>query len=167
MTSVSRIIRPRIGTPSPPLSTQRLTPIPQQEKRCLLPADLRIIGFAPDQISASELTDLIKSPIDLQSPRHAEQLNEFCDKCSYVSGHEGGDAAFQMLRAKLEELGQGKKEQNRLFYMALPPSVFVPMAEGLKRFCYSERGVSKIIVSLFTFFHLPHTLFASCCLSLC
>ena len=90
---------------------------------------------------------IIKSPIKLESPRFAEQLEQFCERCSYVSGHEGGEKSFHALRRKLEELGTGKKEQNRLFYMALPPSIFPSMQEGLKRHCYSERGASRIIVS--------------------
>ncbi len=90
---------------------------------------------------------IIKSPIKLESPRFAEQLEQFCERCSYVSGHEGGEKSFHALRRRLEELGTGKKEQNRLFYMALPPSIFPSMQEGLRRHCYSERGASRIIVS--------------------
>ena len=64
-----------------------------------------------------------------------------------MSGHEGGEKSFNALRRRLEQLGTGKKEQNRLFYMALPPSIFPSMQEGLRKHCYSERGVSRIIVS--------------------
>ena len=91
---------------------------------------------------------IIRSPIKLESPRFAEQLQEFCQRCSYVSGHEGGEKSFGALRGRLEELGAGKKEQNRLFYMALPPSIFPSMQDGLRKYCYSERGASRIIVSL-------------------
>ncbi len=91
---------------------------------------------------------IIKSPIKLESPRFAEQLEQFCQRCSYVSGHEGGENSFDALRRRLEQLGTGKKEQNRLFYMALPPSIFPSVQEGLRKHCYSERGASRIIVSI-------------------
>lgn len=94
-----------------------------------------------------DFLSIIKSPIKLESPRFAEQLEQFCQRCSYVSGHEGGEKSFNALRRRLEQLGTGKKEQNRLFYMALPPSIFIGMQDGLKRHCYSERGASRIIVS--------------------
>ena len=94
----------------------------------------------------------IKSPIKLESPRFAEQLEQFCGRCTYVSGHEGGEKSFDALRERLEQLGTGKKEQNRLFYMALPPSIFPSMQEGLRKHCYSERGINRIIVSLFSTF---------------
>ncbi|MCJ1453234.1 Glucose-6-phosphate 1-dehydrogenase [Mycoblastus sanguinarius] len=116
------------------------------ERRSLLPASFQIIGFAPDKIEHEEFVKLIKSPIKLEIPRHAEQLAEFSSRCSYVSGHEGGDKAFQALQKRLEELGHGKKEQNRLFYLALPPSVFVLMSEQLKKHCYSKRGDTRIII---------------------
>jgi glucose-6-phosphate 1-dehydrogenase len=118
-----------------------------QEKRCLLPHDMKIIGFAPDEMSHDEFIKIIRTPIKLESPRYAVQLDQFCERCSYVSGHEGGDESFRALQKRLEEIGLHKKEQNRLFYFSLPPKIFVPMSEGLKKFCYSKRGISRIIVS--------------------
>ena len=97
-------------------------------------------------MSHEEFINIIKSPVKLESPRFAEQLKDFCNRCSYVSGHEGGDKSFEALKKKLNEIGHGKKEQHRLFYMALPPSVFVPMSEQLKKHCYSEKGHTRLIV---------------------
>ena len=34
----------------------------------------------------------------------------------------------------------------RIFYMALPPNVFTPVAEGLKRNVYPENGIARLIV---------------------
>lgn len=101
-------------------------------------------------MSHEEYIEIIRAPVKLESPRFAEQLKQFCNRCSYVSGHEGGDQSFKALQERLEEIGQGRKEQNRLFYFSLPPSIFVKMSEGLKKYCYSERGLSRIIVSLIT-----------------
>ena len=101
-------------------------------------------------MTPDDFLSIIKSPIKLESPRFAKQLEQFCQRCSYVSGHEGGDKSFDALRERLEELGTGKKEQNRLFYMALPPSIFTSMQEGLRKRCYSDRGANRIIVSLFS-----------------
>lgn len=122
--------------------------IDAQEKRCAFPDDIKVIGFAPDQMSNEDFIDIIRKPVKLESPRFAEQLKQFCNRCSYVSGHEGGDKSFEALHERLEEIGHGKKERNHLFYMALPPSIFVPMSQMLKKHCYAERGETRIIVSL-------------------
>ncbi len=99
-------------------------------------------------MSHEEFVAIIRKPIKLESPRFAEQLKQFCNRCSYVSGHEGGDKSFEALHNRLEEIGHGKKERNHLFYMALPPSIFVPMSQMLKKHCYSERGETRVIVSV-------------------
>ena len=80
------------------------------------------------------------------SPRVAEQLKDFTKRCSYVSGHEGGDKAFKALQQRLDELGEEKKEQHRLFYLALPPVAFESVSAGLRKFCYSSRGDNRLIV---------------------
>lgn len=122
--------------------------ISPQEKRCVYPDDFKVIGFAPDEMSHEAFIDIIRKPIKLESPRFAEQLKQFCNRCSYVSGHEGGDKAFEALHQRLEALGQGKKDRNHLFYMALPPKIFVSMSQMLKKHCYSARGGTRIIVGI-------------------
>ena len=34
----------------------------------------------------------------------------------------------------------------RIFYMALPPNVFTPVAQGLKKNVYPEKGIARLIV---------------------
>lgn len=90
---------------------------------------------------------LLTAGAKINSPRFAKQLEEFTQRCSYVSGHEGGEKAFRALSARLEEIGKGKKEQARVFYLALPPIAFVGVSEGLKKWCYVGRGCNRIVVS--------------------
>ena len=111
-----------------------------------MPPTLRIIGFAPDQLGQDEFDAVTSSRVTKDSPRVAEQVKEFAARCSYVSGHEGGDRAFQALRQRLDELGEEKKEQHRLFYLALPPAAFESVSAGLRKFCYSSRGDNRLIV---------------------
>ncbi|KAK0916150.1 Glucose-6-phosphate 1-dehydrogenase, partial [Friedmanniomyces endolithicus] len=46
----------------------------------------------------------------------------------------------------MQEIEKGQKETNRIFYMALPPSVFIPVSEHLKRCCYPKSGIARIII---------------------
>lgn len=89
----------------------------------------------------------VKSYIKTPTKEIEEQLDEFCGMCSYVSGQYDKDESFQQLESHLGELEKGRKETNRIFYMALPPSVFIPVSEHLKKNCYPKEGISRIIVS--------------------
>jgi glucose-6-phosphate 1-dehydrogenase len=88
----------------------------------------------------------VKSNIKTPTQEIEKQLEEFCGFCSYVSGQYDKDESFVELEKHLGELEQGRKETNRMFYMALPPSVFIPVSQHLKRNCYPKNGISRVIV---------------------
>jgi glucose-6-phosphate 1-dehydrogenase len=88
----------------------------------------------------------VKSYIKTPTKDFEEQLDEFCKLCSYVSGQYDKDESFIELRKHVEELEKGRKETNRVFYMALPPSVFTTVSQHLKRNVYPEKGIARVIV---------------------
>ena len=88
----------------------------------------------------------IKSYIKTPTKDIEQQLEEFCALCTYVSGQYDRDESFLQLNKHLEELEQGRKETNRLFYMALPPSVFAIVSQHLKKCCYPSKGIARVIV---------------------
>lgn len=81
-------------------------------------------------------------------PAMKQKVDEFLKVSTYISGQYDSDEDFQRLNKHLEEIeskytSEGK---NRVFYMALPPSVFTEVAEKLKKNCYVEKGINRIIV---------------------
>ena len=52
----------------------------------------------------------------------------------------------RLLNAIADGLEKGKPETNRLFYMALPPSVFTIVSQHLKKCCYPSKGLARVIV---------------------
>lgn len=76
------------------------------------------------------------------------KLEEFKKLSTYVSGGYDDGESFDKLNKYLNEVEEGheSKERNRLFYLALPPSVFIPVAKNLKEHCYTTAGVNRIIV---------------------
>lgn len=88
----------------------------------------------------------VKSNIKTPTEEIAKQLEEFCGFCTYVSGQYDKDESFIELRKHLEELEDGRKETHRIFYMALPPSVFTTVSQHLKRNCYPKDGIARVIV---------------------
>jgi glucose-6-phosphate 1-dehydrogenase len=91
----------------------------------------------------------VRSYIKTPTKDLERQLDEFCGLCSYVSGQYDRDDSFYALDSHLKELEKGKKEAHRLFYMALPPSVFTIVSQHLKRCCYPTKGIARVIVSRF------------------
>jgi glucose-6-phosphate 1-dehydrogenase len=98
----------------------------------------------------------VKSYIKTPTKEMEEMLGEFVKICSYISGQYDQDDSFVNLRSHIEELEKGQKETNRIFYMALPPSVFTPVSQHLKKICYPKKGIARVIVRFFTFL-LPLT----------
>lgn len=98
-------------------------------------------------MSHDEYIENVRSFIKVPSGKTNEQLDRFCCQCTYVSGHGSGDTPYEDLGDHLNELARRKTSQIRIFYMALPPKVFVPVSGQLKKFCYSEDAESRILVS--------------------
>lgn len=77
------------------------------------------------------ISQYIKTPI----PAMKQKLDSFLEICSYMSGTYDKDESFQDLEKELKEHEQRFKgeDRNRVFYMALPPSVFISVATCLKK----------------------------------
>lgn len=89
----------------------------------------------------------VKSYIKTPTKDLEKQLDEFCNFCTYVSGQYDQDDSFIQLEKHMQEIEKGRKETNRVFYMALPPSVFITVSQHLKRNCYPKSGIARVIVS--------------------
>jgi len=118
-----------------------------QYRNQFLPKDVKIVGYARTKMDHQEYLKRVKSYIKTPTKESEEQLESFCEMCSYISGQYDKDESFQELDKHLQELEGGRKENNRIFYMALPPSVFIPVSEHLKKNCYPQNGIARIIVS--------------------
>jgi glucose-6-phosphate 1-dehydrogenase len=109
------------------------------------------VGYARTKMDMPEFhkraTSYLKNPND--DPEIVTSIQAFKDLSTYVSGSYEDGAAFDELNAHLEEIESNyqSKECNRIFYFALPPSVFVPVAKNLKEHCYvTKGGVNRVIV---------------------
>lgn len=112
-----------------------------------LPKGIKIIGYARTKMDHEEFLKRVKSNMKTPTKDMEEQLADFCKLCSYVSGQYDQDDAFQELEKRLQDIEKGQKETNRVFYMALPPSVFIPVSQRLRRNCYPKHSIARLIVS--------------------
>lgn len=91
-------------------------------------------------------TSYIKNPD--QNQEISAKIDEFKKFSTYVSGGYEDDPSFENLESHIRNIESSYQttERNRVFYLALPPSVFIPVAAHVKKFNYSEDGVNRIIV---------------------
>lgn len=110
-----------------------------------LPENTRIIGYARTKMSHEDYIKRITQYIKIQD---ADKLEQFKKMTFYVSGQYDEDASFQKLREAIEqsEKERAVKQKNRVYYMALPPSVFIPVAQGIKRNVYTTEGSNRLVV---------------------
>lgn len=112
-----------------------------------LPKDIKIVGYARTKMDHEEYLKRVKAYIKTPTKDMEKMLEDFCKLCTYVSGQYDKDDSFLGLNKHLEDLEKGRKEAHRLFYMALPPSVFTIVSQHLKRCCYPTKGIARVIVS--------------------
>jgi len=113
----------------------------------LLPAPFSLIGFARTEKSDDEFRRDIRDA--LANGVHGRPLDEatwaaFAARVAYVSGDYNGPAGFEALKKRLDEIAaRDQAPPNRLFYMATPPNVFVPITKQLQASGLSPRGADK------------------------
>lgn len=66
----------------------------------------------------------------------AAKLEQFWALNSYVKGSYTEKEAFETLNQEMLKI-EGDGTGNRLFYLALPPSVFAPVTTNIKLCCMS------------------------------
>lgn len=105
------------------------------------------MGYARTKMDDAEYHKRITSYIKIADgdEEGPSKLEEFKKLSSYISGGYEDGPSFQNLNKTLEKIESGyqDKERHRLFYLALPPSVFIPVAQHLKEQCYVTPDIGK------------------------
>lgn len=110
-----------------------------------LPENTHIVGYARTKMSHDEYLSRVTQYI-----KPSEELEAFKQITSYQAGLYDDDASWQALDKTLSrsetQRGIGPGKRHRVFYMALPPSVFVPVAKGLKKNVCGQAGLIRLVV---------------------
>jgi len=99
----------------------------------LLPDNFRIVGFARSDFTRDKFRTAIAEHLECRyksgRPSSA-QIYSFLEKCFYCRGDYGSKDSFLALDKVLGCL-EAKVKANRLYYLAIPPSVFGDVVEAL------------------------------------
>ncbi|PKA55507.1 Glucose-6-phosphate 1-dehydrogenase, cytoplasmic isoform [Apostasia shenzhenica] len=119
-------------------------------------SEVRIFGYARTKISSEDLRERLRGYLNKgkeDSKEDSESLSKFLQLIKYVSGSYDNAEGFQSLNKEILEHESSKNSQpetsRRLFYLALPPSVYPPVCRMIRSYCMNQSdhpGWTRIIV---------------------
>lgn len=99
-----------------------------------LPRDFSVIGFARSAMDDAAFRELVTANLTCryvpEANKCAELMDQFLARCFYHAGQYKDPASFVALHAKMHE--KGSATGNNLFYMAIPPSIFIDTARAIR-----------------------------------
>ncbi|KAE8766925.1 glucose-6-phosphate 1-dehydrogenase, chloroplastic-like [Hordeum vulgare] len=100
-----------------------------------LPEHFTVFGYARSKMSDEELRNMISMTLTCRIDQRAncsEKMDKFLKRCFYQSGQYNSEEGFRELDRKLTEKEAGKLP-NRLFYLSIPPNIFVDVVRSASR----------------------------------
>uniref|UniRef100_A0A7N5P455 Glucose-6-phosphate 1-dehydrogenase n=1 Tax=Ailuropoda melanoleuca TaxID=9646 RepID=A0A7N5P455_AILME len=110
----------------------------------LLPEDTFIVGYARSRLTVADIRKQ-SEPFFKATPEEKPKLEEFFARNSYVAGQYDDTASYERLNSHMNALHQGP-QTNRLFYLALPPTVYEAVTKNIHETCMSQTGWNRVIV---------------------
>jgi glucose-6-phosphate 1-dehydrogenase len=118
----------------------------------LLPPHFRLFGFARTAMTHAAFRDAVARHLlcrYVPGQRCAEFMDDFLSRCFYSSGQYGSaDSMIDLFHLMRER--ETTRRPNRLFYLAVPPSVFLDVARAIAAVglveCGSESPWSRVVV---------------------
>jgi len=110
----------------------------------LLPFRTNFIGYARSKMAPAEYSKQVAEKIK----GNPAMLHEFQQRNSYVAGNYDSEEDFAKLRRHCEEVEakNGGPSANRVFYFAIPPSVFAATARAIKTSALTTSGWNRVII---------------------
>lgn len=104
----------------------------------LLPKTTTFFGYARTRMSVEQLREKCHPHMRVK-PDEQEKYEEFWKLNHYVSGQYDSQTGFELLNNELKKHEQDYHITHRLFYLALPPSVFESVTVHIRNVCMGEK----------------------------
>ncbi|KAF6090436.1 glucose-6-phosphate dehydrogenase [Phyllostomus discolor] len=108
----------------------------------LLPENTFIVGYARSRLTVADIRKQ-SEPYFKATPEEKPKLEEFFSRNSYVAGQYDHVASYEHLNNHMNTLCQGSPA-NRLFYLALPPTVYEAVTKNIRETCMSQTFANRI-----------------------
>lgn len=113
-----------------------------------LPENFLVFGFARTKMTNEELRNMISKTLTCRIDKREnceDKMDQFLKRCFYHSGQYNSEDHFSELDSKLREK-EGGKLSNRLFYLSIPPNIFVDVVRCASQKASSKYGWTRVIV---------------------
>ncbi|CCH61964.1 hypothetical protein TBLA_0G00130 [Henningerozyma blattae CBS 6284] len=116
-----------------------------------LSSTTKIIGYARSKLTDAKLRANIEPHLNITKEslaRNPNIVNDFFQLVKYVSGPYDTEEGFLQLKEEIDtfKIKRNLNNLNQLFYLALPPDVFLTVAKNIKHLIYDPHGINRIIV---------------------
>jgi glucose-6-phosphate 1-dehydrogenase len=109
----------------------------------LLPEKFAILGYARSDINIDKylLDDKVTREMKLESEKDLATYKKFAENNFYMRGSYENEDDFQALNGRILEICSEEyiaDDCNRIFYLAVPPSIYVSLSKNLAKYCKSS-----------------------------
>ncbi|KAH0657146.1 hypothetical protein KY285_032028 [Solanum tuberosum] len=113
-----------------------------------LPENFVVFGYSRTKLSDEELRNMISTTLTCRIDKRENcdaKMEHFLERCFYHSGQYNSEDDFAELDYKLKEK-EGCRVSNRLFYLSIPPNIFVDVVRCASLKASSTSGWTRVIV---------------------
>ncbi|CAG5056661.1 unnamed protein product [Parnassius apollo] len=110
----------------------------------LLPESTKFVGYARTKQTLEEVREKCKKYMKVRSGEE-EKFEAFWDANSYVSGSYDKRVDFEFLNEHITRFEKGPVA-NRIFYLAVPPTVFEEVTVNIRNACHAIKGYTRVII---------------------
>ncbi|XP_024041763.1 glucose-6-phosphate 1-dehydrogenase, chloroplastic isoform X1 [Citrus clementina] len=113
-----------------------------------LPKHFTIFGYARSKMTDAELRNMVSRTLTCRIDKREncdEKMDEFLKRCFYHSGQYDSQENFAALDKKLMA-HEGGRLSNRLFYLSIPPNIFIDAVRCASSSASSGNGWTRVIV---------------------
>ncbi|KAL9663736.1 hypothetical protein QQ045_019127 [Rhodiola kirilowii] len=113
-----------------------------------LPEHFTIFGYARSKMTDAELRTTVSSTLTCRIDKRencGEKMEQFLDRCFYHSGQYDSKENFVELDKKLKQ-HEGGRVANRLYYLSIPPNIFIDAVKCASTSASSANGWTRVIV---------------------
>ncbi|CAH1103583.1 unnamed protein product [Psylliodes chrysocephalus] len=110
----------------------------------LLPVNTVFFGYARSKTSISDIRKKCEPYMNVKQ-NEQQRYEEFWKLNNYTSGQYVSRTDFELLNKEIEKF-EKVPVANRLFYLALPPSVYEDVTVHIKNTCMGKKGWTRVII---------------------